>query len=479
MFKPTLTPPAEAGDVRTTINQGRGLLVVLLVGQAMATMDGSILVILADSIRIDLPASDSGLRLILSGYLLAFAVLVVTGARLGDRWGQRRAFLVGLTGFTLASLVCGLAPDTATLVTARVAQGMAGALMVPQVLSVIQLQFTGPRRARAIGLYSMVLALGVSLGQLLGGLIVTIDPGGAGWRAAFLINVPVGLVLYPLAARGLRAVHATGRPALDVGGVGILSAAMIGIVVPLVFGPEAHWPLWTFVLLLLGAAGLAVFVWYERWLSRRGGAPLLDLDAVRLPDVRAALASCVLIMGAYFGFVLVFTLDLQIEHGYSPLGAALAFVPYASGFATASLTWTRIAPERRWLLPLMGPIAFAVGVAGTALLGGPVLPALPLLFLAGLGHAGTFSPLVGTVVERVGPGYASAVSALTTTAPQIAAVLSYAGIGGLYLTSPPGTALPRVGLTIGLIVLACFGCVIYAVRRPNRIRMLPQAERAG
>jgi MFS family permease len=469
MFKPGRTSPDDADRVTTIINQGRGLLAVLLIGQAMTTMDGSILVILADSIRLDLPASDSELRLILAGYLLAFAVLVVTGARLGDRWGQRRAFLVGLTGFTLASLLCGLAPDTATVVEARVLQGVAGALMVPQVLSVIQLQFTGARRARAIGLYSMVLALGVSLGQLLGGLIVTLDPGGAGWRAAFLINVPVGLILYPLAARGLRAVRTTGRPALDTGGVGILSAAMIGIVVPLVFGPETDWPLWTFALLVAGLVGLAVFVPYERRLAGRGGAPLLDLAAVRLADVRAALAACVLIMGAYFGFVLVFTLDLQIEHGYTPLGAAVAFVPYACGFATASLTWTRVAPERRWLLPLMGPLAFAVGVAGTAALGGPVLPALPLLFLAGLGHAGTFSPLVGMVVERVGPGHASAVSALTTTAPQLAAVLSYAGIGGLYLSAPPGTALPRVGLAIGLIVLTCFGCVLYATRRPTGV----------
>src|SRR5262249_51621503 len=157
--------------------------------------------------------------------------------------------------------------------------------------------------------------------------------------------------------------------------------------------------------------------------------------------------------------------DLQIEHGYSPLGAGLAFVPYAAGFATASLTWTRLRPDRRWLLPVAGPLAFAAGVAGTALLGGPVAPALPLLFLAGLGHAATFSPLVGTVVERAGPGYASSVSALTTTAPQLAAVLSYAGIGGLYLSAPPGTALPRVGLAIGLIVVACFGCVLYATRR--------------
>src|SRR5262249_45433294 len=145
------------------------------------------------------------------------------------------------TGFTVASLACGLAPNTATLVAARVAQGSAGALMVPQVLSLIQLRYAGARRARAIGLYSMVLALGVSLGQLLGGLIVTLDPGGAGWRAAFLVNGPVGLVLYVVARKGLRSGSGSDRrPALDLGGVALLSAAMVGVVLPLVFGPEQH-----------------------------------------------------------------------------------------------------------------------------------------------------------------------------------------------------------------------------------------------
>src|SRR5262245_8404110 len=243
----TLLDPRE----RSTA-PGRGLLTVLLVGQAMATMDGSILVILANSIRRDLPASDTGLRLILSGYLFAFAVLVVTGARLGDRWTHRTAFLCGLTGFTLASLACGLAPNTATLVVARVAQGAAGALMVPQVLSLIQLRFAGAARARAIGLYSMVLALGVGLGQLVGGLIVTLDPGGSGWRAAFLVNGPVGLVLYVAARNGLRPGSDAGRrPALDLGGVARLSAAMIAVVLPLVSGPESNWPLWTLVSLVL------------------------------------------------------------------------------------------------------------------------------------------------------------------------------------------------------------------------------------
>jgi hypothetical protein len=305
-----------------------------------------------------------------------------------------------------------------------------------------------------------------------GGVIVSLDPGGTGWRAAFLVNGPIGLVLFLYAYPRLRAIRPTGRPpALDLGGVAILSAAMVAVLAPLIFGPEAHWPLWTVASFGAGVAGLAVFVWYEWRLIGRDGAPLLDLRAVTPAGVKAALLGCVLIMGAYFAFVLVLTLDLQTGHGFSALGAAVAFVPYSTGFATASLTWARLPAPARRLLPVLGPLAFAAGVFGVGVLAGTGWPAVatsPLLFLAGAGHAGTFSPLVAWVVERAGPGYASAVSALTTTAPQLAATLTLAGIGGLYLSAPPGAGLPRVSLALGIILMTCLACTLFAMtRRPS------------
>src|SRR5262249_11341946 len=161
-------------------------------------------------------------------------------------------------------------------------------------------------------------------------------------------------------------------------------------------GPESNWPLWTLVSLVLGVAGLAVFVGYERRLAGRGGAPLLDLRAITPAGVKAALGACVLIMGAYFGFVLVLTLDLQVGRGFGARGTALAFVPYPVGFATVSLTWTRLSASGRRRLSVLGPVAFAIGMAGVGLLPRPqwpVLVASPLLLLAGAGHAATFSPL--------------------------------------------------------------------------------------
>src|SRR3954451_9719470 len=169
------------------------VLVVLLAGQAMATMDQSILAVAAPSLRVDLHASDAQLQLVVAMYTLAFAALVVIGARLGDVVGRRRAFLTGLVAFTVASLAGGLAPSSAFLIVARAVQGAAAAVMTPQVLSIIQLQFTGELRARAIGAYSLVLAVGVAAGQVVGGLLVGAHLLGYAWRPALLLNAPIGV----------------------------------------------------------------------------------------------------------------------------------------------------------------------------------------------------------------------------------------------------------------------------------------------
>ena len=195
-------------------------LVVLLTGQAMASMDTSIAAVAAPTIRADLAGPPALAQLVLAGYTLAFAVLVVTGARLGARHGYARVFLLGLAGFTVASLACGMAPGPVALVVARVVQGGTAALMVPQVLALIQATYTGAARGRAIGAYSMILALGVAAGQVVGGLLVTLDAGGLAWRTAFLVNVPVGAVLLPVGRRVLAAlpVPPTRAAALDVPG---------------------------------------------------------------------------------------------------------------------------------------------------------------------------------------------------------------------------------------------------------------------
>ncbi|MBO3744787.1 MFS transporter [Streptosporangiaceae bacterium NEAU-GS5] len=417
------------------------LLAVVLTGQAMASMDGSIVTVALPSIQRDLGASAAALQLIVSGYLLTLGVLIVTGARLGDLLTPRRAFLIGLAGFTAASLLCGLAPAAPALVVARVVQAAAAALMIPQVFALIQVRFTGAAQRRAIGLYSMVLALGVALGQMIGGLVVGIDLFGLSWRPAFLINIPVGAALMAVGLFALPRSTPTARR-LDLAGVALLTVAMAALVAPLVFGREDGWRPWTWLSLLAGVALLAAFGRLERLVAARGGTPLLDLDVWRPRGVKPGLAACFLVMGCYAAFLFAFTLHLQADLGFDPLGAGLAFVPYAIGFATLSLTWAHLPVRARTMLPVAGPVVFAavalivaVFAATSSSPGWPAVAMAPLLFAAGVGHAAGYSPLIAHLSAVIGPGRASALSALNSTGPMLSSVIAIAGLGSLFLTA--------------------------------------------
>jgi MFS family permease len=445
-----------------------GLLAVLLVGQAMATMDGSIVAVAIPTIRATLGASGGEIQLILAGYLLAFAVLVVTGARLGDRYGHGRVFRAGLACFTLASLACGLAPTAVALVLARLAQGAAGALMVPQVVSLIQLHFDGARRARAVALYSMVLALGVAAGQIVGGLMVALDLAGTAWRPAFLLNVPVGAGLL-LAGRRLAAAPAGRRaPRLDLVGVAALAAALTAVTVPLVIGRERGWPDWSFPILAAGAAGLLGFQAYERRLAARGGSPLVDPAAVRPAGVRPGLLACFLIMGCYTAYLFALTLHLQGGLGFGPLAAGLTFLPYPAGFATLSLGARWLAEPVRSRLPVAGPLVFGGAIAVLAVLvaGGdrPGAATVPLLYAAGAGHAAGFSPLFTSLLARIEPRYAATVSGMASTGTLLAGVLSVSTLGGVYLAvvgdDPTRSATGLAAVTALVAALLVFGALL-------------------
>jgi MFS family permease len=223
------------------------MLTVLLTGSVMAAMDTSIVNVAAPALRQDLQMSGALLQMVVAGYLLAYAALLILGARLGADYGYRRMFVVGAALFTAMSLACGLAPEPFSLVVARVLQGTGAALMVPQVLSIIQLRFDGAARAKAVGLYSMILGLAVTIGQLLGGLIVSLDILGTSWRPVFLINVPIGLILLVYSRAALPDIKGASKLALDWLGAAMLSLSMLLVVVPLTFGREVGWAPWTWI----------------------------------------------------------------------------------------------------------------------------------------------------------------------------------------------------------------------------------------
>ena len=344
-------------------------------------------------------------------------MLVVTGARLGDDRGHGNMFLLGLAGFTASSLLCGLAPNAPTLLVGRLTQGACGALMTPQTLQVIQRRFDGDARVRAVGLYGLVLSLGVLAGQLAGGVIVTV----AGWRWALLVNVPAGLVLLVASYRALKTEPpGRGKP-LDTPGVALLTAAMALILVPLLLGREQGWPLWVWPSLAAGFAGVVLFGRVERERS----APLLDLTV--LPEVGRGLITVVGVMGSYAALLFSLTLHLQNDLGFTPLQAGLAFAPYAAGFATLSLTWRR--------LPRLGPTGpLALGACSLLLAIADWSPLSEvLLVVAGAGHAAGYGPVVAATVAGVKPEHAPEASALLTTGALLAGALAIATLGSLYL----------------------------------------------
>jgi MFS family permease len=432
-------------------------LVVLLVGQAMASMDTSILVVASPSIRSSLHASGAELQLIVAAYTLAFGALVVTGARLGDVLGRRRAFVLGLGAFTVCSLLGGLAPGPVLLIVARGFQGAAAALMTPQVLSIIQVQFDGERRARAIGAYSMILAVGVAAGQVLGGLLVTAHLLAAAWRPALLLNVPIGGPLLLATRRVLAPIAPSGEERIDLGGAGLLAATMLALVVPLSFGRAYGWPAWSWLCFAACALAASSFVEHERRVRGRGGDPLLDLGLLRAPRLAAGLVAVLLVMSCYAGFLVSLTLYLQGDLGFSPLHAGATFAIYAGGFATASLTWTRTGPAARARLPLLGPLVMgtALLVIGLSAEGHRWSPALttPLLFAAGIGHACGFSPLAERLAGAVRRAQAAQLSGLILTASLVGQVVGVAAFVGLYLSAPARGSAHALAVTT--YALAC------------------------
>src|SRR5262245_28531295 len=246
----------------------RWLLAILLTGQFMAVLDVSIVNVAIPTIRTDLNATGAALQLIVAGYTIAYAVLLITGARLGPILGFRRSFIAGLAVFTAASLACGLAPTSELLIVARVVQGAGAALMVPQVFSLIQRSFDGAGRARALSLWAAVIALGVLVGQVLGGVLVTLDIAGTGWRPVFLVNVPIGIALVAASLAYLpRDRREVARP-LDLAGLIALAASVLLLVVPLVLGHEEGWPTWVFVSFAASAVVFVGFALIERSVAR-------------------------------------------------------------------------------------------------------------------------------------------------------------------------------------------------------------------
>ncbi|HEY1705874.1 MAG TPA: MFS transporter [Trebonia sp.] len=414
------------------------VLALVLTGQLMAVIDNSIVNVAVPSMQTSLHASGASLQLIVAGYTIAYAVLLVTGARLGDILGHRTMFLGGVALFTLASLGCGLAPDTGALIGLRFVQGIGAATMIPQVLSLIQRTYTRPGpRARAMSFYATVLSGGAVLGQILGGLLVTANIGGAGWRPIFLVNVPFGIVVLVLGARALPRSSARDGRSLDFPGLAVLTPAVLALVLPLVLGQPLGWPAWGWALLAVSAAAFTVLPLVERRVAARGGQPILPRSLLSLPGVTPGIAGLFVVMAVFGGWLFVFALEMQDGLGGSALRSGLTFVPSAVAFALVSLNWQRLPARWHVAVSITGFIVNSSGLVLAALLlrsggsGGAGVYAFGAL--TGGGMAAAFGPLMTRVLSRVPVVQAADASGLIVTVNQLGIVVGIATFGTLYL----------------------------------------------
>ena len=424
--------PAPAPDARRWIG-----LAAALSGGFLHVFNFFVVNIALPSIAHGLGATAGDAQFLIAGYGLAYAVLLITAGRLGDRFGRKRIFLLGMAGFTLASALCALAPTADLLIASRVLQGLAAAAMVPQVLAIIQITFPPAERPRALGYFATSLGLGSIAGQLLGGVLVGADLFGLGWRAIFLVDVPVGLAALAIAARLLPESRSAGVR-LDLGGVALLSLGLFLLIFPLIEGRQAGWPGWVGASLLAAAFLLAVFIAYERAVAARGATPLLDLALFRNPSFVIGLVMVVAFYGGQAAFFLVFTVFLQQGFGFTSLTAAYAFLPFACGFSGASALAARAARLVGSGILALGSSLMIVGLISLiviARLADATLPwagLVPAFFVYGIGQGLVMSPLVHTVLGRIASRDAGIAAGTMSTVQQIALALGVAVIGGFF-----------------------------------------------
>ena len=472
---PLVRDPAAAA-------RGRWLmLIVLLAGQFMALLDVTIVNVAMPTIGRSLHATGAELQLVVAGYTVSYAMMLITGARLGELYGRRRVFMAGVAVFTLASLTCGIAPGVGVLIGARFVQGAGAAAMMPQIMSVIQLRFDGAARARALSAYTAVLSSGFVAGQVIGGVLVTANLFGQTWRPVFLVNVPIGLAVLALVPRVVAPdepgpLPGRHRRRLDLAGLAIAVPAVFLVVLPLMLGRQEDWPSWVFACIALGLVLAAAFVGVERRIADRGGDPLLNLAVLRAPGLVPGLAAVAVLMITYGGFLFSFALHLQAGLGDSALRAGLTFAPCALVFGACGFFWRRL-PER--VHHLLAPAGCLVAVGGYLAIaaalhsggrGGAAQQAAlqAALVVTGAALALGFSPLVTHSLVRVPLQHAADASGLLTTTIQLGQAIGVATFGSLFLTLDAGRSGPAasghaVAVTLGWLAAVMVFAVVAGV----------------
>jgi EmrB/QacA subfamily drug resistance transporter len=443
------------------------VLAIVVAAQFMFGVDAFIVNVAIPTIAAELHASAAQLESVIAIYLIAYATLVVTGGRLGDIYGTKPVFVTGVLGFTLTSLWCGLAQSGPELIAARLAQGATAALMVPQVLATLHLLFADQARARAFGIYGIVMGLAGAAGFVLGGALVTLDLAGFGWRVVFFVNVPFGLLIILAALRIMPQVTRRAGTRLDVSGALVLFIGLLCLIGPLLFGHDAHWSIWVWLTMAAGIAIMAAFLKLERRVALRGGMPLIDLRLLADQAFMRGLGATFFFFFANFSFYLVMTLFLQKALQIPPLQAGLVFVPLALTFVVASRVSAVWARRRGTLVLIEGCAVQIIGLAVLALTvagiksPGAVMLAL-VLMIFGFGQGLVMAPLSGVVLSTVNPASAGSGSGLYGTTAHIANAAGVAAIGAVFfVVESVSNGRHALFAAIAMFALSIMTCVVF------------------
>jgi len=407
---------------------------MLLLGALMPPLNVFIVTIALPSIRASLQANASETGLIVSGYAAAFAVCLITGGRLGDLFGRRLIYLVGMVGFTLMSLLCGLAPSAELLVIGRIFQGICAALMAPAVLAAMRTLFGPSEISWALNIYGTGIGLAVAGGQFFGGILVAADLWGLGWRSTFLINVPLGIAA--LIATPLLVPESGGRdkPHLDIGGVVLLTAALGSFVLAVSVGRDQHWAPWVLATLTASPLLLIAFFLFERALLARGGMPILDASLLKVGSFRRGLLVALLFFFTS-PFYLFFSLYLQAGLGESALAAGFAVLPYGVANFIAPMLATRTPASWRRYFFGIGMAVEILGYGGVGLCGAMQTGGLLLfvaLFIGGFGQGIAMPEMIRGILGEVPHEHTGLAAGIMNSTLQIGSAVSIAAIGSLF-----------------------------------------------
>ncbi len=430
---------SSAGSARLAVRNPLRWFVfaVVIAANIMDLMDATIVNVAGPSIRVALGGSASTLQWLPAGYTLAFAVFLITGARLGDMFGRRLLFLIGSAGFTVMSAACAAAPSMEVLIVFRVLQGSFGALMIPQGFGMIKEVFDEDELSKVFGVFGPMMGLSILAAPILAGALVEADLWGIGWRLVFLINVPIGIVAFAGALRVLPRTVAHPGMRLDTGGMVLVGLALTAVIYPLIQGRADGWPAWTFGSLAAGAALLVAFVVWER---RRKGDPLIEPGLLANRTYTSGMFVALAFFGAFGGLVLCVSLFAQLGEHFSPIHAGLTLMAMVVGMiAGMGAGLALVGRLGRHLLHLgvvivaAGTVTLALAVTGTH--SASTWDLAPGLFLIGLGAGTSIGQLFDFILAGVGMDEVGSASGVLEAVQQLSSALGVAVLGTIFFAA--------------------------------------------